>query len=1074
MAIRGGFEIATAYVDLILDKDHAKQGVRELPRDLTPHADKAGRDTGNVISRGIRLSIVRNSPLIAAAIAGGLAAGAPLLLGAATVIMGGVAAVAAAQSQKVQSAWVGAWDVIKRGAIEDARILEPTFVRMAGTIASAFTAMRPAMRDAFGDLGPQLDVLTVATARFATSFTGGLMVAIRNGGPVIEGMAHFIEALGVGFEDAMTRMATHSAAAGDVWAQLGDIIGTLLSTLGELLGIGVEIAHVMLPALGGSLRVVLAVLEALGPLMPAVVAGFTAFKIARTAAGWLDTLGGSLAKVASGSGLFATAAGRGATVVAGMGRAIPLVAATMAAFAITTAQNEDRIKSWTDVIVKGGDGAEQLAAKAEAAQGRLGTFGEFMKNTFLLSDLWDDNAASNVIDDYEEAAKAAQEYIASLSPMARLQHEVTVAQENLSEAVDKFGPGSAQAAAAQRQLDSASAAVTRQLALEEAQLNGVTQAMIDMADQAAARANSDLGYRKSVNDTTQAIEDLKTAQADATSTATDISNAQLAVEDAFLRQAEAAKTLAFDALPATMDEQQRNALAAQAALVELDKLADMYGGTLPPNLETYRQSLQRIAGQMDTNKLNSDALAAGLESLGITVTQIPDTKDIRISAPTEEVVQKLGELGFTITELPNGDVIVSADTEEAKGNVGHIQELLIGLNGTEAHPAVILDDRASGLIDQLYGDLWNLDGTSVSPDAWLEGYDQFETDIARLEAAVLGLDGKEATPDASLDSTIEEQTQTDYGWLDWLDQGTANPQATLGDSIPDQVEGSLADLYTLDDFFANPSADLDSSAFAGKHADAMGKIGQLAAQRPVPAADLNSSAFAGKHAQTMGQIGTLAAQRPTPQAFLNDGSFKAVEKAVYQALQRMSASSATATITAVAYTSAAEAALNYAARNRTSTIYVSKADAKATGGPVDRVFAAVGRKVAGPGGPMDDLVRATGPGGTDYRLSAGEWIVNALSSSKYGDRAMRALNDGTAVVTLPEDRVRAHGSAWAAAATSTGSGVAVTPTANGATVSIGQLHVHIQGVFDLTKPMEMRRLGQRLRDVLISLDREHS
>lgn len=50
-----------------------------------------------------------------------------------------------------------------------------------------------------------------------------------------------------------------------------------------------------------------------------------------------------------------------------------------------------------------------------------------------------------------------------------------------------------------------------------------------------------------------------------------------------------------------------------------------------------------------------------------------------------------------------------------------------------------------------------------------------------------------------------------------------------------------------------------------------------------------------------------------------------------------------------------------------------------------------GGKITGPGGPRDDKAGL-------YALSDTEWVVKASSSQKYGDRAMKSVNDGTATI----------------------------------------------------------------------------
>lgn len=50
-----------------------------------------------------------------------------------------------------------------------------------------------------------------------------------------------------------------------------------------------------------------------------------------------------------------------------------------------------------------------------------------------------------------------------------------------------------------------------------------------------------------------------------------------------------------------------------------------------------------------------------------------------------------------------------------------------------------------------------------------------------------------------------------------------------------------------------------------------------------------------------------------------------------------------------------------------------------------------GGKISGPGGPRDDKAGL-------FALSDEEWVVKASSSKKYGDRAMKSVNDGTAMI----------------------------------------------------------------------------
>lgn len=119
-----GFKVADAYVNVEVDDAAVAAAMRRLPKTLDGETDQAGRGLGNKLSQGMNASIIRNSPLIAAAVGGALAAGAPLALTGATALFAGIGIAAAAQSDKVQSAWLGAWQGIRDGAISDALPIE--------------------------------------------------------------------------------------------------------------------------------------------------------------------------------------------------------------------------------------------------------------------------------------------------------------------------------------------------------------------------------------------------------------------------------------------------------------------------------------------------------------------------------------------------------------------------------------------------------------------------------------------------------------------------------------------------------------------------------------------------------------------------------------------------------------------------------------------------------------------------------------------------------------------------------------------------------------------------------------
>ncbi|TFV72481.1 hypothetical protein E4P40_20440, partial [Blastococcus sp. CT_GayMR20] len=285
---------------------------------------------------------------------------------------------------------------------------------------------------------------------------------------------------------------------------------------------------------------------------------------------------------------------------------------------------------------------------------------------------------------------------------------------------------------------------------------------------------------------------------------------------------------------------------------------------------------------------------------------------------------------------------------------------------------------------------------------------------------------------------------------------------------------------------AIPQAQLNSSLFAGAQAEAMGKVAQLDAQRPTPMAGLNSIPFVGGILNSLGMSNTLAGQRPTPQAFLGDQGFKQAAAALMLNLHTIANQKIVPVATLMANTGAAEAALNWAARNRTSYVFQQVITKSATGGAIDDavsrladgggIFAGIGLAagggVSGPGGPLDDLIPAMGPGGARYQLSNGEHVLDArdvdLMGGQGGVYAFRdALNAGRTQVIQPKRM--ADGGPVATTPREAG---APAPVAPAASITInGGITIKVETPFNLMNDRDLRRAALAIEQELITITR---
>lgn len=717
-----------------------------------------GRTYGGVVARSINHEIHQNAGLIAGVLGAALLAGAPVALAAVSGVFAAIGGAAAFQNEKLRSSWRGLWDEIKTGAVSDGAVLVPAFDRMAGAIGQSFQRMRPLLRDAFEAAGPQIDSLSSSLTRTAENALPGLVRAVQAGGPVINGLGDFLEKVGTGLTDFLDRLTTHAPAAGQAFSDLGTSFGTLLPALGEVLGQGAELGTLVLPVLNGALGGLLSVLTSLGPLLPTVAAGFLAFRLAQGAGRFVTGFSQTLLRSSQNGGLFATQMGKVGNALSKVGAALPIVGVGIAMYATLLAEADKKTAAMTQTLLKGGAEAQRLRELAEKYKGS-----DVLQKKFA------------------EADKAAKDYLKTLTPLERAEHDLDVANRNLAAGMDDQ---SLSADELSRLKGEVARAAARQAAEEDKlarATQGVTEAMQKQADAARARVDSDFGYQKALLDVqdallkvTDAQAALDEARADPESSPATIAAAELGLKEALLGVNEAysdqvrlAGEVAISKLPAAMNDQQKAILGAKAELDELNTLIAQ-GVVLPPSLEEYRLQLLRITGEADGAMLAQAQMAAAIGELGFAVESIPGTKTIQIDAPTDELTQRLRDLGFDVLELPDGDIQVEPRTDAAFAALGDLSTLLAILNGTKAEPDAILNDEVTAPAANIFGILGTLDGTVVNPDA-------------------------------VLDDQVTAPTNTLFGLLDTLGGKRPNPVATATDNATPTVNNILTQMGLLQD-----------------------------------------------------------------------------------------------------------------------------------------------------------------------------------------------------------------------------------------------------------------------------------
>jgi phage-related protein len=205
----------------------------------------------------------------------------------------------------------------------------------------------------FASVGPAIQGVTDGIIGLAQGAMPGLVAAVESGQPVFDGLKNFLTSIGTGLGDMFQTLSEHSAAFGQVFTSLGDVVRTLLPALGDLLSAGGELAATILPPLAAGLRVVGDVLHAIAPILPEIAIGFAAFKVVSTVSPMLDTFAQKLAFASYSSGPLAGAAGAASSAVSSLGSALPLVGIAVAGIGAVMASTKQEIDSWTQALIKG-------------------------------------------------------------------------------------------------------------------------------------------------------------------------------------------------------------------------------------------------------------------------------------------------------------------------------------------------------------------------------------------------------------------------------------------------------------------------------------------------------------------------------------------------------------------------------------------------------------------------------------------------------------------------------------------------------------------------------------------------
>lgn len=531
----------------------------------------------------------------------------------------------------------------------------------------AAQSLIPAVRSAAEVIGstivPQLARIGQIAAPALEALVAGIGTMVARARP---GLEAFIQ----GFTDMVSAVSRGGDAIGRLISAVGSTLGPVLSVLGAI------ITNVVIPAINMVASVIEHNTGLFGGLILALVAGVVAWKAFGAAATLVDgamkvlnpaKVAGELAKAMDNVALkggvmvesmtgsaaagtrFAEAGSKVGKVLSSIGGALPLIGigvlAVGAAFELSAMHAQhlaDEAKNVGQGLALGGKAAQEAASKmveyqqkvTEAqkklnevlSQGGGGAVGGGRGGAALSGGGYSTQYRQQIKDEtkaLEDAQKANQDYIDSLSPLDLAQAKAAARQKEYNQAVRDSGPESAQAASALSALKDSTADVEREQRKAADAARTHDQALAALADRALAAMNADANLKLSLLDLSTAQQAAIDTANSSTASTEDKTRANANYEITLSRviQATRDKAMADNAglLPAEQLAAANNAVANQVM-----GLVVAAGSNAPP-------ALQALAGKMYDSQQAAIEATIATGRFQTKVLELPDGRRVVIA-----------------------------------------------------------------------------------------------------------------------------------------------------------------------------------------------------------------------------------------------------------------------------------------------------------------------------------------------------------------------------------------------------------------------------------------------------------
>ncbi|WP_103381941.1 hypothetical protein [Pseudonocardia dioxanivorans] len=605
-----------------------------------------------------------------------------------------------------------------------------TLGSVAGNVGSALYSVFSAAKASGADFLSTLDRVTASIADLLRSAQGqnaltSLFTTVRG---AVDALLPGVAALAKGVLEAISAFANTGGleAATRAISAVAEAVAPLLPTLGQLagqtLGMLADGAMTAAKALTPIVQGVSAVVDALGPVAPLILACVVAFKALGTASAAMVAMGTRVAGAAAAVGTYAgsltgsatagtaasTATTRLGSAISGLGKALPIAGAAFVAGGVIVEHYASQVKDASQALADGSISAQQAFQQFNGLS--LDNLGRSIATTIPGLNLFVDSSFAA----WEKTVDGANKATQAMTPLQLAQRDLTVATREYGDALKSNDP--ARVAAASEQLAAANARVAEET-------NKVAEASKSAAEKQRDLVSSAQSVLSSMLNLKTALADVETAQKQANEASAKYgknSAEAAAANNEFVRKADAAAQAA-----------QRDAAARAQAAGATDAATvgtHAYGAALLQQAATAsgpaRDALLGYISNLGDSELA--ALSAGAEASGFATTllTLPNGKSVKIAVDPE--TGKIITTQQLLDGLKDKTVTINGNTvplEQALGLV--LQAIAAGQGTVTINGQTVPADQALrellGRVDVGQGTV-TVNGQSAPADKVLQAY----------------------------------------------------------------------------------------------------------------------------------------------------------------------------------------------------------------------------------------------------------------------------------------------------------------------------------------------------------------